>query len=163
DRVAVPSLLYRPLQVASGARAPGLLWIHGGPGGQSRVGYNPFVQYLANHGYAVLAVNNRGSGGYGKTFDKLDDQRHGEADLDDPNGADSVRLYRMSPLFHADQIRKPLLVLQGANDPRVLKVESDQIVEAVRHRGGVAEYVVFPDEGHGFIKKANNITAYRTA
>src|SRR3989475_7268362 len=73
----------RPLQVASGARAPGLLWIHGGPGGQSRVGYNPFVQYLANHGYAVLAVNNRGSGGYGKTFDKLDDQRHGEADLDD--------------------------------------------------------------------------------
>src|SRR2546429_426348 len=83
DRVAVPSLLYRPVKVASGARAPGLLWIHGGPGGQSRVGYNPFVQYLANHGYAVLAVNNRGSGGYGKTFDKLDDQRHGEADLDD--------------------------------------------------------------------------------
>jgi len=54
-------------------------------------------------------------------------------------------------------------VLQGANDPRVLKVESDQIVEAVRRRGGVAEYVVFPDEGHGFIKKENNIKAYRAA
>ena len=85
------------------------------------------------------------------------------AELGDPNGADSVRLYRISPLFHADEIRKPLLVLQGANDPRVLKVESDQIVEAVRHRGGVAEYVVFPDEGHGFIKKENNVKAYRTA
>jgi len=46
-----------------------------------------------------------------------------------------------------------LLVLQGANDPRVLKIESDQLVDAVRQRGGVAEYVVFPDEGHGFIKK----------
>src|SRR2546428_1315909 len=83
DRVAVPSLLYRPLQVASGARAPGLLWIHGGPGGQSRVGYNPFVQYLANHGYAVLAVNNRGSCGYGKTFGKVGEQRDGATDLDD--------------------------------------------------------------------------------
>ena len=241
DGVAVPSLLYRPLQVAAADRAPAVLWIHGGPGGQSRVGYSAFLQYLANHGYVVLAVNNRGSGGYGKSFDKLDDQRHGEADLDDlvwakrylatlgyvdttrvvvaggsyggyltlaavtfrpeafaagvdffgisnwvrtirsippwwesfrkalyaemgdPNGADSMRLYRISPLFHADAIRKPLLVLQGANDPRVLKVESDQIVEAVRRRGGVAEYVVFPDEGHGFIKKENNITAYRTA
>jgi len=241
DGLAIPSLLYRPLQASSADRAPAALWIHGGPGGQSRVGYSPFLQYLANHGYVVLAVNNRGSGGYGKTFDKLDDQRHGEADLDDlvwakrylatlgyvdtsrvavaggsyggyltlaavtfrpdafaagvdffgisnwvrtmrsipawwesfrkalyaelgdPNGADSVRLYRISPLFHADEIRKPLLVLQGANDPRVLKVESDQIVEAVRHRGGVAEYVVFPDEGHGFIKKENNIKAYRTA
>jgi dipeptidyl aminopeptidase/acylaminoacyl peptidase len=84
-------------------------------------------------------------------------------ELGDPYSDDSVRLYRISPLFHADQIRKPLLVLQGANDPRVLKVESDQIVDAVRERGGVADYVVFPDEGHGFIRKANNITAYRTA
>jgi dipeptidyl aminopeptidase/acylaminoacyl peptidase len=241
DGLLVPSLLYRPLPGAASERAPAVLWIHGGPGGQSRVGYSPFLQYLANHGYVVLAVNNRGSGGYGKTFDKLDDQRHGEADLDDlvwakrylatlgyvdtsrvavaggsyggyltlaavtfrpeafaagvdffgisnwvrtlrsvpawwesfrkalyaelgdPNGPDSVRLYRISPLFHAAEIRKPLLVLQGANDPRVLKVESDQIVEAVRRRGGVAEYVVFPDEGHGFIKKENNIKAYRAA
>src|SRR3989475_6680269 len=85
------------------------------------------------------------------------------AEMGDPNGADSVRLYRISPLFHADAIRKPLLVLQGANDPRVLKVESDQIVEALRRRGGVAEDVGFPDEGHGFITKENNIKAYRTA
>jgi dipeptidyl aminopeptidase/acylaminoacyl peptidase len=84
-------------------------------------------------------------------------------EMGDPGSEDSVRLYRISPLFHADQIKKPVLVLQGANDPRVLKVESDQIVDAVRQRGGVAEYVVFPDEGHGFIKKENNIKAYRTA
>ncbi|HKA57328.1 MAG TPA: S9 family peptidase [Gemmatimonadales bacterium] len=241
DSLKVPSLLYRPQTASAGAKAPALLWIHGGPGGQSRVGYSAFVQYVVNHGYVVLAVNNRGSTGYGKSFYKKDDRRHGEADLDDivwskrylaslgyvdtsrvaigggsyggyltlagvtyrpetfaagvdffgisnwvrtlrsippywesfrkalydelgdPNSADSVRLYRISPLFHADQIRKPVLVLQGANDPRVLKVESDQIVEAVKQRGGIAEYVIFPDEGHGFIKKENNIRAYRTA
>jgi dipeptidyl aminopeptidase/acylaminoacyl peptidase len=46
------------------------VWVHGGPGGQSRVGYFALIQYLVNHGYAVLAVNNRGSSGYGKTFIK---------------------------------------------------------------------------------------------
>ena len=44
--------------------------VHGGPGGQSGQYYNPLVQYLVNHGYAILAVNNRGSSGYGKTFFK---------------------------------------------------------------------------------------------
>src|SRR5436189_4841273 len=80
DGVAVPSLLYRPLQVAAADRAPGPPWIHSTAGGQSRVGYSAFLQYLANHGYVVLAVNNRGSGGYDKSFDKLDDQRQREAD-----------------------------------------------------------------------------------
>src|SRR5258708_31854167 len=84
-------------------------------------------------------------------------------EIGEPYGPDSGRQYGVSPVFHAAAIRKPVLVLQGANDPRVLKVESDQIVEAVRGRGGVAEYVVFPDERHGFIKKQNNIKAYRTA
>ncbi|MCP5113535.1 MAG: prolyl oligopeptidase family serine peptidase, partial [bacterium] len=70
-------------------------------------------------------------------------------------------LRRISPLFHADQISKPLIVLQGANDPRVLQVESDEIVEAVRKNGVPVEYVVFDDEGHGFSKKANRIEGYR--
>jgi dipeptidyl aminopeptidase/acylaminoacyl peptidase len=65
-----------------------------------------------------------------------------------------------SPLFHADKIRKPLLVIQGANDPRVLKVESDEIVQAVKKNNVPVEYVVFPDEGHGFTKKKNEIEAY---
>nr|MBA3319870.1 prolyl oligopeptidase family serine peptidase [Pyrinomonadaceae bacterium] len=66
-----------------------------------------------------------------------------------------------SPLFHADKIRKPLIVLQGANDPRVIKPESDEIVAAVRKNNGVVEYVVFDDEGHGFTKKVNEIRAYK--
>jgi dipeptidyl aminopeptidase/acylaminoacyl peptidase len=76
DGVQVPALLYRPRQVGGQDHAPAVLWIHGGPGGQSRVGYSAFTQYLANHGYVVLAVNNRGSSGYGKAFGKLDDKRH---------------------------------------------------------------------------------------
>ena len=75
--------------------------------------------------------------------------------------ADKERLRRISPLFHAKNITKPLIVLQGANDPRVLKVESDEIVAAVRSNGTPVEYVVFPDEGHGFVKKANEMKGYK--
>jgi dipeptidyl aminopeptidase/acylaminoacyl peptidase len=80
-------------------------------------------------------------------------------ELGDP-ATDSVRLRRISPIFNADKIRVPLMVLQGANDPRVLKVESDEIVAAARARGVPVEYVVFPDEGHGFNKKENEIQGY---
>jgi dipeptidyl aminopeptidase/acylaminoacyl peptidase len=73
---------------------------------------------------------------------------------------DSTMLYNKSPLFFADQIQKPLMVLQGANDPRVLKVESDEIVEEVRQNDIPVEYVVFDDEGHGFRKKENQIEGY---
>jgi dipeptidyl aminopeptidase/acylaminoacyl peptidase len=212
------------------------VWVHGGPGGQCRVGYDPVIQFLVNHGYAVLAVNNRGSSGYGKTFFHMDDKRHGDVDLKDvvagrrylegldwvdgsrvgviggsyggymvcaalafePDAfdvgvdifgvtnwvrtlesippwwtsfrdglyaelgdpkTDRERLKRISPLFHAKNIRKPLLVVQGANDPRVLKVESDELVQAVRDNGVPVEYLVFPDEGHGFRKKENRIQA----
>ena len=78
--------------------------------------------------------------------------------MGDP-ATDKERLTRISPLFHADQITKPLLVIQGENDPRVLKVESDELVEAARENGATVEYVVFPDEGHGFQKRKNRITA----
>jgi dipeptidyl aminopeptidase/acylaminoacyl peptidase len=69
-------------------------------------------------------------------------------------------LRAISPVFHADKIRRPLLVLQGANDPRVLKAESDDIVAAVKKNGVPVEYIVFPDEGHGFTKKKNQIEGY---
>ena len=68
-------------------------------------------------------------------------------------------LIATSPLFHAKEIRKPLMVIQGANDPRVIKPEIDEIVEAVKKNGVPVEYVVFDDEGHGFSKKKNNIEA----
>ena len=213
-----------------------MVWVHGGPGGQSRIGYQPLIQYLANHGYAVYAINNRGSSGYGKTFNHLDDQKHGTDDLDDcveskemlietnyvdpekiaiiggsyggymtlaaltyrpeefaagvdlfgisnwvrtlesiPPWWESARKYlenemgpfddmeffqAKSPLFHADNIKRPLMVLQGANDPRVIKEESDDIVEAVRQNNVPVEYLIFEDEGHGFVKKENQIEAY---
>ena len=63
--------------------------------------------------------------------------------------------------FHADKIRRPLLVLQGANDPRVIKPESDDIVAAVKKNGVPVEYIVFADEGHGFTKKKNRTEGYR--
>src|SRR5262249_37819102 len=66
---------------------------------------------------------------------------------------DREMLRAISPLFHADKIRRPLLVLQGQNDPRVIKPESDDIVSSVKANGVPVEYVVFPDEGHGFTKK----------
>ena len=76
------------------------------------------------------------------------------------NTEDSVRLYQISPLFHTQNVTKPLMVLQGANDVRVLQVESDEIVEGVRANGVPVEYVVFDDEGHGFRKNENAIEGY---
>ena len=82
-------------------------------------------------------------------------------EMGDP-AVDAERHRAISPLFHASNIIRPLLVIQGANDPRVLQVESDELVEAVRTNGVPVEYVVFPDEGHGFQKKENRITAAET-
>jgi dipeptidyl aminopeptidase/acylaminoacyl peptidase len=82
-------------------------------------------------------------------------------ELGDPTKQEAM-LKEISPLFHADKITKPLIVLQGANDPRVIKPESDEIVEAIKKKNGVVEYVVFDDEGHGFTKKANEIRAQKS-
>ncbi|HZV68716.1 MAG TPA: S9 family peptidase [Saprospiraceae bacterium] len=238
DGLEIPAIYYKPLQASSNSKVPAVVFVHGGPGGQSRTGYSALIQYLVNHGYAVLAVNNRGSSGYGKTFFKMDDRNHGDKDLKDciwgkkwlasqdyidgekigiiggsyggymtmaamtfapdefkvgvnlfgvtnwlrtlksippywesfrnalymelgdPFTADSARLYEISPLFHADNIKNPVMVLQGANDPRVLKIESDEIVAAMKKNNIPVNYVVFPDEGHGFVKKENEIKGY---
>jgi hypothetical protein len=63
---------------------------------------------------------------------------------------------RQSPLFSADKIKTPLMIVQGANDPRVNKREADQIVIALRDRNYPVEYLVAPDEGHGFARPVNN-------
>lgn len=76
-------------------------------------------------------------------------------------GRDAVRLKATSPIFHADRIRCPLLVAQGANDPRVRKGEADQIVAALRDRGVDAEYLVKDNEGHGFANEENQFDFYR--
>ncbi|HMP86717.1 MAG TPA: prolyl oligopeptidase family serine peptidase [Lacibacter sp.] len=239
DGLDIPAIYYKPHQASTSGKVPALVWVHGGPGGQSRAYYSNTIQYFVNHGYAVLAVNNRGSSGYGKTFYKMDNRNHGDKDLKDcvwgrnwlaqqpyidstkigiyggsyggfmslagiiqypesfavgvnlfgvtnwirtlrsippywesfrkalydemgdPGTADSVRLRNISPLFNTDKIRTPLLVLQGSNDPRVLQVESDEIVAGAKANGVPVEYILFPDEGHGFLKKENQMKAAR--
>ncbi|NMM47483.1 S9 family peptidase [Marinigracilibium pacificum] len=238
DGIEIPAIYYKPKVASAENKVPALVWVHGGPGGQSRQSYFSLIQYLVNHGYAILAVNNRGSSGYGKSFYKMDDKNHGDKDLKDciwgkkwlaeqsyidpekigiiggsyggymtmaamtfapeefdvgvnifgvtnwlrtlksippyweaqrealyeelgdPFSEDSVRLYEISPLFHAENVKKPIMVLQGANDPRVLQVESDEIVAEVKKNGVPVEYVLFDDEGHGFVKKENKIEGY---
>lgn len=239
DGLEIPAIYYKPPQANSNNKVSAIVRVHGGPGGQARVGYRASTQYLVNNGYAVLDINNRGSSGYGKTFQTLDDQAHGKGDLDDcvaaidwlksqdhidgenigilggsyggymvmaamafrpdafdvgvnifgvtnwvrtlksiPPWWEAAReslykelgnpftqeeyLYSISPLFHAENIKKPVLVLQGANDPRVLQVESDEMVEEIKKQNVPVEYVVFPDEGHGFSKKKNQITSNET-
>ncbi|MCP4048922.1 MAG: S9 family peptidase, partial [Gammaproteobacteria bacterium] len=83
DGLEIPSVLYKPHGASAENPVPALVLVHGGPGGQTRTGYRAMVQHLVNHGYAVLGANNRGSSGYGKTFNHLDDKRHGEEDLQD--------------------------------------------------------------------------------
>lgn len=69
-------------------------------------------------------------------------------------------LQSRSPLFKVDQIKIPLLIAQGANDPRVKQAESEQIVAAMKRKGIPYEYLLFPDEGHGFVKPENRLTFY---
>jgi len=77
--------------------------------------------------------------------------------------AGRAQLERQSPLNSAARIRAPLLVVQGANDPRVKKAESEQIVIALRDRGFPVEYILAPDEGHGFARPINNLALFTSA
>jgi dipeptidyl aminopeptidase/acylaminoacyl peptidase len=90
---------------------------------------------------------------YWKPLRAVFDVRMGN--VDDPSDADLVKA--ASPLFKADRIQRPLLIGQGANDPRVNKAESEQIVSAIEKNGGKVTYVVYSDEGHGFARPENRI------
>ncbi|MGH9859967.1 MAG: alpha/beta fold hydrolase [Candidatus Acidiferrales bacterium] len=84
--------------------------------------------------------------------------------MGDPNTPEGrAQLERQSPLNSANRIKTPLLVIQGANDPRVKKSESDQIVVALRERGFPVEYLVAPDEGHGFARPVNSMSMFASA
>ena len=214
---------------------PMVLFVHGGPWARDYWGYNPYHQWLANRGYAVLSVNFRGSTGLGKSFTSAGDKEWAAAMhndlLDAVNWAvdegvakrDSVAimggsyggyatlvgltftpevfacgvdivgpsnlvtllksippywapmlaqfklrvgdhktgegrefLMSRSPVTKVDEIVRPLLIGQGANDPRVKQAESDQIVAAMQERSIPVTYVLFPDEGHGFARPENN-------
>ena len=83
DGFDIPGILYKPRQAAAGRKAAAVIWLHDGPSGQSRLGFDPLIQALVQRGYGVYAINHRGSTGYGKKFQALDDRRHGEGDLRD--------------------------------------------------------------------------------
>jgi dipeptidyl aminopeptidase/acylaminoacyl peptidase len=82
--------------------------------------------------------------------------------IGDPE-TEAERLLAASPVTHADGIRAPLFVIQGDNDPRVPRAESDQLVERLRGRGVEVRYDVYPDEGHSFMKSANVVKAWSDA
>lgn len=215
---------------------PMVLFVHGGPWARDEWGYNPYHQWLADRGYAVLSVNYRGSTGLGKDFINAGDKEWAAKMHDDlidavqwavhehvtmpkkvaimggsyggyatlvgltftPDefacGVDIVGpsnlvtllnsippywkpmldlfatrvgdprteegkelLTARSPLTRAGDIKKPLLIGQGANDPRVKQAESDQIVKAMEDKGIPVTYVLFPDEGHGFARPENRL------
>jgi dipeptidyl aminopeptidase/acylaminoacyl peptidase len=75
---------------------------------------------------------------------------------------DYQMLHSISPVYHADKIKAPLMILQGGNDPRVPRIESDEMVETIRRNQGIVEYMVFPDEAHGFRQTRNKILAYQS-
>ncbi|VVB87831.1 Acylamino-acid-releasing enzyme [uncultured archaeon] len=219
-----------------GKPLPIVLYVHGGPWARDEWGYDPYHQWLANRGYAVLSVNFRGSTGFGKKFlnagnmewagkmhnDIIDaaqwavnegiaDQKRiaimggsyggyatlvgmtftpdqfacgvdivGPSNLitllntippywvpeieqfkkrvgDHTTGEGRAFLKERSPLSYADRIKKPLLIGQGANDPRVKQNESEQIVRAMQAKNIPVTYVLYPDEGHGFVRPENRM------
>ena len=81
DGMVIPSIYYKPHEASASNKVPAIIYVHGGPGGQTIRGYNAQIQYLANHGYAVLGINNRGSSGYGKTFFTAANRKHGREPL----------------------------------------------------------------------------------
>ena len=237
DGRTIPAYLTIPRGVEA-ENLPLVLHPHGGPWARDMWGYNPYAQFLANRGYAVLQPNFRASSGYGKDHlnagnkewgtgamqhDLTDGVRHlieeGIADpervgifggsyggyatlagvtftpdlyaaavpyvapsslitliesfpaywrpfletswyrrVGDPaDEADRADLEARSPLNYIDRITTPLFVVHGANDPRVKQRESDQLVVALRDRGVAVDYVVAPDEGHGFRGELNRL------
>lgn len=87
-----------------------------------------------------------------------DQLRRRVGDIDTPQGR--ILLRSRSPLTHVDEIVRPLLIGQGANDPRVKQAESDQIVEAMTKRGIPVTYALYPDEGHGFARPENRLSFF---
>jgi dipeptidyl aminopeptidase/acylaminoacyl peptidase len=232
---SVPLFWYQ--RAAGGAESPIVVYIHGGPEGQSRPSWNPLIGYLVDRGYAVAVPNVRGSTGYGKRYQHLDDRRlrlDSVADLaglhdwlSKRDGCDASRaalfggsyggymvlaglvfqperwaagvdivgisnlvtflentsayrrrvrereygfldsdrefLLEASPLTHLEQLRAPLFIIHGANDPRVPLSEAEQLYAAVKDKGLRAELLVYDDEGHGLAKLANRLDAYPRA
>jgi dipeptidyl aminopeptidase/acylaminoacyl peptidase len=83
DKVEIPGILFQPAGAGPDHKVPAVIWVHDGPSEQTRLDFDPFFQYLLSRGYAVYAINHRGSSGYGKSFQRLDNGHHGDVDLRD--------------------------------------------------------------------------------
>jgi len=233
----ISALVYVPYNMVRNGQNAAIVYVHGGPAGQTMNSFNRFIQHMVNQGYMIIAPNYRGSTGYGKEFEHANLFDMGGGDLEDVlAAADFVKqtgyldakkivlaggsyggyltmmgvtkapdlwaagvaivpfvnwfteiqnedpvlkqsdlatmgdpekkqvLYReRSPIFFVDQIKAPLLLLAGGHDPRCPNEESQQVVEAIRKRGGIAELKVYENEGHGFARVENQIDAYTRA
>jgi dipeptidyl aminopeptidase/acylaminoacyl peptidase len=234
DRRQIPAYLYVPGKGAPAGPLPFVVYVHGGPESQERPDFAASFQYYLSRGYGLLALNIRGSTGYGRTYTHLDDTlRRRDAILDVDHaaryltehglaherriaimggsyggymtlaaltmlpdrfaaGIDTVGmsnlvtflertgpwrraqreaeygslatqrdlLREVSPITHLHDLQAPLMVIQGANDPRVPQHEADQIVEKLREKNHPVEYLLFPDEGHGVVKLANRMKSF---
>ncbi len=234
DGVEVPCLLYAPKLARPDGNNAAIVQVHGGPSAQTRQGFEPVLQYFASRGYVVLATNVRGSTGYGRTYNHLDDVRKrmdSVADLEaanswlrtsgwahpgriavmgpsyggfmvlsaltihpdswaagvnergvadfimhlertEPQGRrlreieygtieeDGDFLRSISPINHLEKIRVPMVVVHGANDPRVSISVAEALVAQLREYNVPVEYLRFEDEGHGLVRLANRLRAY---
>ncbi|GIV55036.1 MAG: peptidase [Candidatus Kapaibacterium sp.] len=146
--------------IANGVADPERIGIVGGSyGGYAVLAGLAFTPELYRCGVDIVGVSNlitfrKTIPPYWTPLNQMLDEMIGNVETEEE------LLHQVSPVFHADRIRAPLLVFQGANDPRVNKAESDQIVEALRARGVPVEYYVRDDEGHGFLDERNRTWMY---
>ncbi len=180
----ISALVYVPYNLPRQAVSPAIVYVHGGPTSQTVNSFSRIIQYMANQGYIVIAPNYRGSTGYGKEFQQANLFDMGGGDLQDVLAAadwikqtgyvDPKKLILMggsyggymtiedrSPINFIDRVKAPLLLLAGGHDPRCPKTEAQQVVDAIKKRGGVVEYKVYENEGHGFARVENQIDAYK--
>lgn len=231
DGTVISALLWVPFNLKRDGSAPGIVYPHGGPTGQTPDYFSRLALALASRGYVVIAPNPRGSTGYGRAFQEANRKDLGGGDLVDEvygarfliatglvspkklgitggsyggymtlmaigktpqlwaaavdmygiinwftmytNGSPSLQQYQIdllgdpvkdkdvyvasSPMTYIKNARAPLLVLQGENDIRVPKEESEQVVSVLKAQGVTVDSHFYPGEGHGFAKRENQI------
>ncbi len=234
DSLQISGFLYLPPGKKQGDKIPFIMEAHGGPESQFRPTFIRNLQYLVLNGFGILALNPRGSSGYGREFVDMDNYKNRWKSVKDYESAarwlisqgyaapdkiaikggsyggymtlaalttnpdlyaagidevgianfvtflkntaayrralreseygplsDSTFLAEISPINHVDKIKAPLLIIHGANDPRVPVGEARQMAKAISDRGGIVDTLIFPDEGHGVGKRSSILISYR--
>ena len=231
----ISAFVYMPHNIIKNAQYPALVYVHGGPSSHFDNSFDPFVQYIVNQGYIVIAPNYRGSTGYGKAFEQADYFDMGGGDLQDVVSAaefikqngyvnpkkivlmgrsyggyltmmgvtkapevwaagvaivpfvnwftevqnenpqlrevdyatmgdpvkDKALWEDRSPVNFVKNIKAPLLIIAGGNDPRCPKSEAEQVVNAIKANGGTVQLKVYEGEGHSFGRIENTLDYYK--